>query len=248
MTSNQKRALLVTGVGLGLGFILFELLKSPTHSVSPELPAPAPGSLGMQPGLPPPRQITTSSALVATESGPLSMRSNPSPQADVIERVPKGESVLLAPVVPQNGFVLAFYQGTLGWLYSGFLQNVPSSGPAPIPPVAIPPQGPVAPAPIQFLGNPLVLQQGRRYQARLELSGLSALASPDQVASKFAELGFSGVRVFPNKASLPATWPRETTNGDTANTRWAEGTFTRVNTSVARPDAVVQVWEAVGIV
>lgn len=236
MTSSQKRALLYGGAALGVGFLLFEFLKKPTAagSAGPESPAP--------PGLPPPRTINTSQALVVTNSGPLLMRDIPSTDGKIIEQIPKGQSVLLAPVIQQNGFQLVFYQGTLGWVYSGFLQDIPVSGPAPAP--TSPPPTPSNTIPlIRFLGNPLNLEQGKLYQARLELSGFSTLATPSQIADRFSELGFSGVQVFTNKGQLPAGWPTQTTSGDTGNTRWAQGIFTRPSIVIPKPDLIVQVWE-----
>ncbi len=99
---------------------------------------------------------------------------------------------------------------------------------------------------IKFLGDPMSLEQGKKYRARLELSGLERLASREQLASAFAAQGFEGVNAFLSARELPGDWPVITSQAPTENTRWVEGVFARDSTRVARSEvpAIRQVWEA----
>jgi hypothetical protein len=95
------------------------------------------------------------------------------------------------------------------------------------------------------LSWPLTLQTGRRYLARLELTGIRAsMANEDRVTSGFGELGFSGVRATQEK---PPGWPAEDAGASGKGTWFATGTWSSAPASVARDQdtqMVRRVWEA----
>lgn len=94
------------------------------------------------------------------------------------------------------------------------------------------------------LPNPTPLVQGRRYKARLELSGFEALASREMVKSQFESLGFANVVVYMSANELPPGWPQLALANVTSRSRWAEGTWNQASQSIARPPQIQNAWTA----
>ena len=95
-----------------------------------------------------------------------------------------------------------------------------------------------------ILPNPVPLIQGRRYKARLELSGFESLASREMVKGQFESLGFANVVVYMTPNELPPGWPQQALANVTSRSRWAEGTWNRASQSIARPTQIQNAWTA----
>ena len=96
---------------------------------------------------------------------------------------------------------------------------------------------------MKYLGDPISLQPGTRYRARLLLSGMETMAGPDMIAAQFKVLGFPDARVYMNASELPANWPRSTL-GTAGGIRYLEGTYQGVATTMAKPSQIEKVWVA----
>lgn len=94
------------------------------------------------------------------------------------------------------------------------------------------------------LPNPAPLMQGRRYKARLELSGLESLASRETVKNQFESLGFANVVVYMSANELPPGWPQLALANATSRSRWAEGTWNQPSQSISRPPQIQNAWTA----
>ncbi len=95
-------------------------------------------------------------------------------------------------------------------------------------------------ASVAYLGNPLVLENGRRYRARIELTGMEAsFATSSAVKSTFEKQGFSDVQVYKDS---PAGWPADATAAPGKGTWFTEGTWGAGNVSVARPAQIAKAW------
>lgn len=95
--------------------------------------------------------------------------------------------------------------------------------------------------------SPLHLRQGSRYRARLVATAQSlppfALASNDEdVGKAFGQLGFQNVRVFSKVAELPTGWPAHEVEAS-EGTKWIEGTWGLPTSDLARPSAVLAMWQ-----
>lgn len=95
-----------------------------------------------------------------------------------------------------------------------------------------------------LLPNPAPLVQGQRYKARLELSGLQAYGSREQIKSTFQDLGFANATVYMNQNELPAGWPGLALANVTSGSRWAEGTWNQASQAVATPPQIQRAWTA----
>ncbi len=95
--------------------------------------------------------------------------------------------------------------------------------------------------PIRWLGDPIDLQSGKTYRARLELTGMtSKLANPNLVASRFRELGFSNVSA---SKDAPAGWPAEATASPGNGTWFTQGTWAKASEQIERPEEISKAWE-----
>lgn len=97
--------------------------------------------------------------------------------------------------------------------------------------------------------DPLRLQRGGFYRARVRLSGFAEchLATAGMVAARFQELGFSDVNIYDDVEALPADWPpdqREFFCDLSAGQccRWAEGVWQGDDTTIKAPPQVVALW------
>ena len=142
--------------------------------------------------------------------------------------------------------------GVIAWAAGLRKKSVLEPIPA-IPPGAVPvqPTTPIAPGtapmtpparPLTFLSDPLVLQQNQEYRARLELSGIERLASPQMIAQRFQILGFDNVQVFTDD-NLPNDWPFETTLGTNPATRYVQGRWPLADVSIPKPAQIQLVWK-----
>ena len=95
-----------------------------------------------------------------------------------------------------------------------------------------------------LLPNPAPLMQGQRYKARLELTGLQAYGSREQIKSTFEGLGFSNAVVYMTQSELPAGWPGLALANVTSGSRWAEGTWNQASQTVTTPAQIQRAWTA----
>jgi len=107
-----------------------------------------------------------------------------------------------------------------------------------------PPQPSQGPTPVNYLSDPIALETGARYRARLRLSGMETMASAGMIAAKFEELGFTGVRVYMTASELPSDWPQETIAGATPNNRFLEGGWGQASLAMPKPDQIEKAWRA----
>ena len=103
--------------------------------------------------------------------------------------------------------------------------------------------GVIPPAPVD-LGNPMQLQQGHHYRARIELDPVTGLlANSSAVASQFQSQGFTDVQIFGPDDQLPADWPLMTVVAKDKNTYYGQGTWGGQTGPVPRPPQIVMAWE-----
>jgi hypothetical protein len=95
-----------------------------------------------------------------------------------------------------------------------------------------------------LLPNPAPLVQGQRYKARLELSGLQAYGSREQIKSTFEGLGFSNAVVYMTQSELPTGWPGLALSSVASGSRWAEGTWNKPSQAVTTPAQIKNAWTA----
>jgi hypothetical protein len=95
---------------------------------------------------------------------------------------------------------------------------------------------------VDYLPNPVVLEPGQRYGARLELTGFQTMASPEMIVAPFIGLGFRDVQAYLNDSQLPAEWPRETVLNATSGTRWVQGVWAGGNAAQEFPEQVKKAW------
>ncbi len=92
-------------------------------------------------------------------------------------------------------------------------------------------------------GATIPLLEGGVYRALVKTGNI--LASAGALQSKFEDLGFSGVVVYADAASLPADWPTEARSIATSGLErgyFAQGTWGKPNDSLPRPDEIVAIW------
>lgn len=122
-------------------------LPGPLPAPAPApLPTPAPvpqGPLpGGIPGLPPPNVVPPGTAIVATQTDPLSVRSAPSASANIVGSLARGSIVQITGAI-QNGFYPVTQGSVSGFAYGGYLRPSSAPGPAPGPsPGPLPPGTP----------------------------------------------------------------------------------------------------------
>lgn len=111
-------------------------------------------------------------------------------------------------------------------------------------------EGLVPPQAGMLLPNPAPLVQGQRYKARLELSGLQAYGSREQIKSTFEGLGFSNAVVYMTQSELPpasggtSAWPGLAMANVASGSRWAEGTWNKPSQVVTTPAQIKYAWTA----
>jgi len=120
----------------------------------------------------------------------------------------------------------------------------PSPGQTPVP--TIPGLPGLAFVPVD-LGNPMAMQQGHHYRARIQLDGVQAIAAsldPSVVASQFQSLGFPDAKIYKAGVdALPADWPAVTIVAPTSGTYYGEGTWSQASASIPRPPQIAMAWE-----
>src|SRR5262249_35090492 len=99
-----------------------------------------------------------------------------------------------------------------------------------------------APGPTVQMAGDLSLLPGTTYRARLALGFIQCLASRDQIAQVFEQLGFINVRAFTDVAELPADWPHAHRAAHGSWARWAEGTWTGPPRVMTRPIELDAAW------
>jgi hypothetical protein len=91
------------------------------------------------------------------------------------------------------------------------------------------------------LSSPLALATGKRYAARVELEGMTAMfASSDAVVAQFSALGFSEVNA--NK-SPPSDFPPAGAGGGDKGTWFVTGNWSGASRNVQKPAQVSRAWE-----
>lgn len=89
-------------------------------------------------------------------------------------------------------------------------------------------------------GDPIELVTGRRYLAKIHLTGLQAMfGSKGAVDSKFRELGFGKVVIFDRDP--PSYFPDRAPESSGA-TYWGEGSWTKADEKRKRPESITSVW------
>ena len=142
--------------------------------------------------------------------------------------------------------------GALGLfaVYKMVTGKVQAEGPAPtqglLPgvPALIPNQQ--DPNGLLLLGDPLQLQQGQFYRARMLVLGtappFSNVADEVAIGQGLVTLGFADVRVFMSLSDLPGDWPASQTLAPTAGTRWFQGVWQGPSAVLPRPLTVQAMW------
>jgi hypothetical protein len=129
--------------------------------------------------------------------------------------------------------------GGLPPLPGGLPGGLPPIPGLPIPPGVLPPQIAVV-----DLGNPMPLQQGHHYRARIQLDPLSGMfANQSAVANQFASQGFTDIQIFGPDDQLPADWPLMTVVAKDKNTYYGQGTWGGATGAVPRPPQIAMAWE-----
>lgn len=198
------------------------------------------------------RYATMKDMMVGDAPSGLMIRSSPSASAKALGSIPQGTIVRAG--VSLGGWRRVHYQGVKGFSSSAFLFDVapttldaPSSSPSPLPaPAPVVSPSSASPSSLVLLGNPLVLAPGKKYRARLALTGMAAnpsLGTRERIASQFADLGFSNVQVFMDASELPPDWPAAYRSPASAGaTRWAQGTSSGA-LSAPKPPEIDTAWE-----
>ncbi len=220
--------------------------KQPTPQPQPGLP-PSPGPSPNPPQVPPAPGLNSLQAGVKVGDGILVGVSNSSMAAilaplkistTLVQMVvkqanPGSESVWAAfddPQVP-NPEVFG-----LVWVPRAAIVGTWSDSPIQ-PPTPVPNGGPA------YLSDPMSLEQGKTYRARLQLGVLEGtLANADAVKAAFQGFGFSDVAAYEGVSDLPPDWPSATTQGDQSRTWYLEGTWSGASASVPKDPRVVSAW------
>jgi len=98
-----------------------------------------------------------------------------------------------------------------------------------------------------MLGDPLQLQQGQYYRARMTLTGRTAFPFTNTVTEEIlgkslAAMGFADVRVFMTLQDLPKDWPASTTNAPLTGARWFQGMWKGPSMTLPRPLTIEAIW------
>lgn len=99
-----------------------------------------------------------------------------------------------------------------------------------------------APPTITDAGDPALMVQGKRYLAKIQLTGLeSTFGSKGAVRGKLEGLGFAQVVVYDKNQALPPYFP-DRTRFQRGDTYWAEGTWSRSTAQLDRPGEIKEAW------
>lgn len=99
-----------------------------------------------------------------------------------------------------------------------------------------------------LLGDPLQLQQGQFYRARMLALGtappFSTVADEITIGQGLVTLGFADVRVFMTIKDLPGDWPASQIVAPTAaaTARWFQGVWQGPNVVLPRPLSIQAMW------
>jgi hypothetical protein len=109
------------------------------------------------------------------------------------------------------------------------------------------PEGFVMPSQSSTLPPPapdeIALRSGKKYRARLQLTGFERLGSRGQIADTFSGLGFTSVAVYMNQGELPgglSGWPMPSSDD---GARWVEGVWSKPDTNLPKPPQVLETQE-----
>lgn len=103
---------------------------------------------------------------------------------------------------------------------------------------------PVTETGTRWIGDPIVVEEGKRYRVRVDLSGpVSWVASKEKVKAYAEGRGFRDVNVWTGEDRVPSGWPPEVFGGELdEDVYFVEGTATRAQ-RIARPSQVRFAWE-----
>lgn len=97
-----------------------------------------------------------------------------------------------------------------------------------------------------MLGDPLQLQKGQFYRARMLVVGTSPpfsnLADEVAIGQGLVVMGFADVRVFMGLQDLPGDWPASTTTAPVPGTRWFQGIWQGPSVVLPRPLTIQAMW------
>jgi hypothetical protein len=269
-TGSQK-AILGIGLVALAGWLGWEFVikpgraqAAPSPTPNPQ-PGPGPGNL---PGPTPPGGrvgdaavqgdtiLVSSSALGPSLGGASTPTNLPKDVEMVVTGAAPGSAVVLAQTtgaggvpegvqlpVPREAITMVSHTGPTPDPNAPHPGNLP--GPIPGLPNVVPPVIPAIPGVPQDLGNPMALQTGHHYRARLELGSIEAMmANTDAVRKTFEGQGFTDVRVFHSGVDpLPADWPPITTVAASNGVWYGMGTWNGPTGPVPRPPQIAMAWE-----
>jgi hypothetical protein len=102
---------------------------------------------------------------------------------------------------------------------------------------------------VTLLGDPLNLQRGQYYQARLTVFNtepFSSTATKEVLGKALATLGFADVRVFMSDAELPSGFPTSQVNSEAitlaGNRRYFQGVWNGPSISLPKPPTIEAIW------